>query len=55
MDDKSTQVQSDERSMNNLANNEGASKATLNFLKMLARSYHVEPSLPTALNATCMN
>jgi len=55
MDDKSTRVQSDDKLFNMLVKSKGASKSTLDYLKMLARSYHVEASLPEAFNATCMN
>lgn len=56
MDEKSTQVRSDEKLLNMQGNNDkGVSKLTLDYLKMLARTYHVESSLPEAFNATCMN
>ncbi|MBF0577521.1 hypothetical protein [Dysgonomonas sp. GY617] len=55
MDEKSTQVTGDEKLVEMLENKKGPSEETLNFLRMFAHSYYVEPSLPESLNATCLN
>ena len=55
MDEKSTQVTSDEKLVEVVTQEKGPSKETLNFLRMFAHSYYAEPSLPEALGATCLN
>lgn len=55
MDEKSTQVTGDEKLLEMLTDEKGPSTKTLNFLKMFAHSYYADPSLPEAINATCLN
>lgn len=55
MDDKSTQVKSDTTQKMTVNQNDGASAKSLNFLKILARTYYVEPSLPAELNSASLN
>ncbi|MEN9919723.1 MAG: hypothetical protein RL662_2159 [Bacteroidota bacterium] len=53
MDENSTYVKTDEKVLRQKG--EEPSSETLDYLKMFARSYFVEPSLPETFNAANMN
>jgi hypothetical protein len=55
MDEKSTYDQCNGEVLHSEMPEEGPSEQTLNYLKMFARSYYVESSLPKVLNALCLN
>jgi len=55
MDGKSTQVQRDEKMLRKECSGKGVSSKTLNYLRMFARTYNAESSLPVVSDATCMN
>lgn len=55
MDEKSTQVTGNEELLEMLTTEDGPSQKTLHFLKMFARSYYTDQSLPQGINATCLN
>lgn len=55
MDEKSTQLMGGEKLVKVLLEKKNPSAKTLNFLRMFAHSYHVEPSHPETLSITCLN
>jgi len=56
MDEKSTQVQNDEKlAKTDVPAKKGISSQTISFLKMFARCYHAESSPSVALNGTSVN
>lgn len=55
MEEMFTQEKKDEKKSELSNEKMSPSQETLNFIRMFAYSYHTEPSLPTALNAACLN
>lgn len=55
MDERSTHVKKTKKNESTVFLPNGASDRSLSILRMVARSYYVEKTLPLELNTTCKN